>query len=117
MHPSMTSLLTLQVPFVADHFHDLPGFVEARHGHNWVAEIMVEGSETDAPEASLHQWIQQVDYTLLNDLPALAGRNPTAEVLAEWLFRHLDEAGLHPVRVRIREKAQYWAACQREVGS
>ena len=31
-------LLSIRRPFVADHFHDLPGFVEERHGHNWEAE-------------------------------------------------------------------------------
>jgi len=111
-------LLTLRRPFVADHFHDLPGFVEARHGHNWEVAATVRLNESDdrAGEGvfvtSLDAWITEVDYTLLNELAPLGGRNPTAESLAEWAFQHLKAAGLEPECVRIREKANYWAGCR-----
>lgn len=109
--------LTLARPFVADHFHDLPGFQEDRHGHNWTVEATVAPGAGDpdgeAAGAALDAWVAGVDYTLLNDRAALAGRNPTAELLAEDCFRHLEAAGLAAVRVRIREKANYWAACAR----
>jgi len=52
-----------------------------------------------------------VDYTLLNAQESLAGRNPTAELLAQWLFRFLEGRGEAAVKVKIREKANYWAAC------
>jgi 6-pyruvoyl-tetrahydropterin synthase len=110
----MPATLVLRRPFVADHFHDLPGFQEDRHGHNWEVEACVElvrdADETRFQEA-LESWIEAVDYRLLNDLPALAGRNPTAELLAEWAFLHLEGAALHPQWVRMREKANYWARC------
>ena len=112
----MTLLLSLSRPFVADHFHDLPGFVEDRHGHNWEAEatFAVAGPEEEpACAAALESWVGRVDYTLLNAQGSLQGRNPTAELLAEWLFRFLDETGRGAVRVKIREKANYWAACGR----
>lgn len=109
--------------FVADHFHDLPGFQEARHGHNWEleAEILDRGEPTGPVSARLEgrleelldRWIRDVDYTLLNDQSALEGRNPTAEALAEWVFGHLAANGLEPSRVKVREKANYWAACGR----
>lgn len=109
--------------FVADHFHDLPGFQEARHGHNWEleAEVLDRDASAGHPservgerlEALLDRWIQAVDYTLLNDQSALEGRNPTAEALAEWAFGHLEANGLEPRRVKVREKANYWAACGR----
>lgn len=86
--------------------------MEARHGHNWeiAATALLEGeSETRAFEALLDAWVSKVDYTLLNDQGRLLGRNPTAEALAEWAYRHLSEEGLEPVSVRIREKANYWA--------
>ena len=53
-----------------------------------------------------------MDYRLLNELPALAGRNPTAEVLAEWALRELQASALQPQWVKIREKANYWALCR-----
>lgn len=108
----MTFQHSLHGTFVADHFHDLPGFVEARHGHNWEVTATVATPAEGDPglEAVLGRWIQGLDYTLLNDQPRLAGRNPTAEALAQWLLEDLEAAGLRPVRVQIREKAHYWAA-------
>lgn len=111
----MSFSLSLRRPFVADHFHDLPGFQEDRHGHNWEVEAAVEvASEADevAFTKALDAWLEAVDYHLLNDLPPLAGRNPTAEALAEWAFEHLREAELQPRHVKIREKANYWALCR-----
>ena len=105
-------LLTLRRSFVADHFHDLPGFVEARHGHNWeiAATALLEREDEDQPfEAQLEAWVASVDYTLLNDQPRLLGRNPTAESLAEWAYQQLSEGCMKVVSVRIREKANYWA--------
>jgi 6-pyruvoyl-tetrahydropterin synthase len=108
--------LSLHRPFVADHFHDLPGFVEERHGHNWEAEatfpVRDPGGEADCA-AALDAWVAQVDYTLLNAQPSVRGRNPTAEMLAQWLFQFLEERGQAAVRVKVREKANYWAACTR----
>ena len=111
--------LTLRRPFVADHFHDLPGFVEARHGHNWeiaaTAELAEPGATMEEARfaALLDAWVAGVDYRLLNELPALQNRNPTAEVLAQWAFGYLRDSGLNPVSVRIREKANYWARARR----
>lgn len=111
----MAFTLSLQRAFVADHFHDLPGFQEDRHGHNWEVDAAVElSSEADEPAfaAALDAWVHDLDYHLLNDLPPLAGRNPTAEVLAEHAFHHLQGAALEPRWVKIREKANYWALCR-----
>lgn len=112
----MAFTLTLRHPFVADHFHDLPGFQEARHGHNWEVEATVtlaREAEEPAFKQALETWVSEVDYRLLNDLPALAGRNPTAEALAAWAFHALEGAALEPSSVKVREKANYWALCRR----
>ena len=112
----MSLFLTHRLPFVADHFHDLPGFVEARHGHNWEVAATVEAAherEESGFLRGLGAWVESVDYTLLNEQPWLQGRNPTAELLAQWAFEHLAAQGLHPVAVKVREKANYWALCGR----
>ena len=114
----MSALLSLSRPFVADHFHDLPGFVEERHGHNWEAEATFpigEAGGEAACAAALDAWVAQVDYTLLNAQASLAGRNPTAEVLAQWLYQFLEGRGQAAVKIKVREKANYWAACGRAV--
>jgi len=109
-------LLSIRRPFVADHFHDLPGFVEERHGHNWEAEATFAcGDEGEAAfGGALDAWVAGMDYSLLNQQETLAGHNPTAELLAQDLFRHLEAGGRPVVRVKVREKANYWAACSRE---
>ena len=113
----MTFTLSLRRPFVADHFHDLPGFQEDRHGHNWEVEAAVElASEAGEPAfaVALDAWVATMDYRLLNDLANLTGRNPTAEVLAEQAFLYLQGAALQPRWVKIREKANYWALCRKD---
>jgi len=115
--PMFPPRLSLHRAFVADHFHDLPGFVEARHGHNWELEATVnlEGAQGESALAeALDTWVEGIDYTLLNDQPWLKDRNPTAETLAQWLLEALEERGFSSVETRIREKANYWAACHRE---
>ena len=111
----MPLLLSRSRPFVADHFHDLPGFQEDRHGHNWEVRATVAcGDEAAGPrlDAALDRWTGQVDYALLNDQARLAGRNPTAELLAQWAFEAIHAEGLAPEAVRVREKANYWALCR-----
>jgi 6-pyruvoyl-tetrahydropterin synthase len=115
----MAFTLSLRRPFVADHFHDLPGFQEDRHGHNWEVEASVEldgEAEEPAFAAALDAWVATMDYRLLNDLPTFARRNPTAELLAEQAFFYLKGAALEPRWVRIREKANYWALCRAGAG-
>jgi hypothetical protein len=103
--------------FVADHHHSMPNFCEPRHGHDWEVEAAVEGSGAEPLGRLLDGWAGGLDRSLLNDMEMLAGRNPTAEVLAECLFRHLEASGASPVLVRVREKPQYWAACSACGGS
>lgn len=108
-----TFLQSLRRPFVADHFHNLPGFVEARHGHNWEAEATFCGGDLDAAGQAVDAWVERMDYSLLNQQASLAGRNPTAELLAQDLYRHLETTVGHVARVKIREKVNYWASCSR----
>lgn len=111
------SRMSLRRAFVADHFHDLPGFREPRHGHNWELEAAVAFEEAHAESRlaeALDAWVAQVDYALLNEQAWLSGRNPTAEALAQWLLEFLEGRGFADVETRIREKSNYWAACRRE---
>ena len=105
-------LITESRQFVADHYHSLSGFCEPRHGHNWETEVTVKYDCASSRLGSiLDAWTTKVNYSLLNEQEAIAGRNPTAEVLAEWIFQYLAYSGLCPVVVQVREKSHYWAAC------
>lgn len=54
--------------------------------------------------AELRRVILPFEHADLNTAPALAGRNPTAEVVAEYVFRRLDELGMEWLdRVEVTE--------------
>jgi 6-pyruvoyltetrahydropterin/6-carboxytetrahydropterin synthase len=71
-----------------------------QHGHTYRVEVRVEGQDLD-PSGSLYDIgrlrsalrgvLEEMHYRNLNDLPALAGINTTAEALARHIF-----AGLAP---------------------
>ncbi|MCL1892697.1 MAG: 6-carboxytetrahydropterin synthase [Holophagaceae bacterium] len=109
-------LVTESIQFVADHYHSLPNFSEPRHGHNWQAEVTIRDTSSSTLNLILEAWLKKIDYSLLNDLLDLKGRNPTAEVLAEYLFHFLENYGLFPIKVRIREKPNFWASCSLQSG-
>lgn len=101
--------------FVADHYHDLPGFIEARHGHNWSLEAscwLTEESDQRLLAEAIDGWVLKLDYTLLNDQTVLKDRNPTAELLAQWACEFLLERGLRVQHIKIKEKMNYWAICR-----
>lgn len=111
----MPFLLSHRRPFVADHFHAEPYFVEARHGHNWMVEATVALDDEDQEPRfiqALETWVEGLDYSLLNDQSRLQGRNPTTELLAQWACEHLTQAGFTVASVKVREKANYWALCR-----
>jgi 6-pyruvoyl-tetrahydropterin synthase len=99
--------------FIADHFHNLPGFIESQHAHNWKVEVALSVMNPDdyvACTRDLDRWINQVNNTVLNNHQYLEGRNPTTELLAQWLYEFLKTGNHAVVRVKIQEKANYWAA-------
>jgi len=104
--------------FIADHFHNLPGFVEERHSHDWIAEatFIVSNKEDACASAKMfNAWVEEVQFSLLNNQERLKGRNPTAEVLAQWLFEFLEYCSSKVVRVKMQEKENYWAAYGRRI--
>lgn len=99
--------------FIADHFHNLPGFIESQHSHNWKIEVTLPITNPDdelACNKNLDVWINQVNNTVLNNHKYLIGRNPTTELLAQWLYEFLKTCNHTVIRVKIQEKANYWAA-------
>ncbi|MDX1386693.1 MAG: 6-carboxytetrahydropterin synthase [bacterium] len=94
-------------PFVAAHRLTLyDGSLEPLHGHNWKVEVRLAGKDLDNIEVlidflevkkRLQEMLKQLDYTFLNENKELNGRNPSAEVVAFWLFQRLQGALDHPV--------------------
>lgn len=94
-------------PFVAAHRLTLyDGSLEPLHGHNWKVEVRLQGKDLDKIEVlidflevkkRLQERLKQLDYTFLNENKELDGRNPSAEVVAYWLFQRLQGCLDHPV--------------------
>ncbi len=90
------------------------------HGHNYVLEVTFSGEQD--PESGLSVDIGAVDEAvdarvlsrydhkhLNSDVPELAGKNPTSEIVAREIFRQLD--GKIPAmleRVLLRETERSW---------
>jgi 6-pyruvoyltetrahydropterin/6-carboxytetrahydropterin synthase len=86
---------------VKDHFsgaHRLRkyhGSCERLHGHNWRVEAALIGAALgtdglliDFKEIKrlLHAILDKLDHTYLNSLPAFKHREPTAELIAQYLY-------------------------------
>ena len=84
--------------------HDLPTFPEGHkcrrlHGHSFKFDVIVEG-EVDPAKGYLIDYgdikrvvdpiVKRLDHYYLNEIPGL--ENPTAEVLAVWIWNRVKEA-------------------------
>lgn len=106
--------LTVRRTFAAAHqLRGYSGKCEALHGHNYVVEAMVRAEKLDPVglavdfkqlKAALDQLLDKFDHAFLNDLPAFADRNPSAENIAALIYRELSPllpagTGLYLVKV------------------
>jgi 6-pyruvoyltetrahydropterin/6-carboxytetrahydropterin synthase len=105
---------TVEGGFSAQHQVRLPdGTLEPLHGHEWRIRVRIDAPALDprdmvvdfaAAQAALHEAVADFHHADLNRLDAFAGVNPTAERVAERIFRRLLRAGLRRVtRVEVTE--------------
>ena len=81
--------------------HSLRGYhgdCSSLHGHNWTVQVFVASDELDEVgiamdfkllKKELNAILAEFDHKYLNDLPAFAGRNPTSENIAMYIFNRL----------------------------
>lgn len=85
--------------------HQIPGYpgkCARLHGHNWVVEATVRGSQLDnlgmlidfkTVKSALMETLNRFDHRFLNELPPFSeGETPTAEHLAHSIFEELKSA-------------------------
>ena len=109
MHVSLTK----SIRFEAAHW--LPTFPEGHkcrrmHGHSFRVDVVIAG-EVDPQQGYLQDFGQikaalapvrdALDHRLLNDIPGL--ENPTAEMLARWIYERLERELPLLAAVRVRE--------------
>lgn len=91
--------LTVELSFSAAHcLPEHPGRCARLHGHSYRALIAVAGARLNAQgmlmdfadlKARCERAIAPLDHSYLNELPAFAGFAPTAEAIAQHLYREL----------------------------
>ena len=103
--------------FVEEHFdaaHYLPeyqGKCEQLHGHRFKVVMRIQGADIGsdgmvydfaAMKRHLRETLSAVDHTCLNDAAPLAGRAPSSENIAAWLYGEL-KARLNGSSVELTE--------------
>jgi 6-pyruvoyltetrahydropterin/6-carboxytetrahydropterin synthase len=89
---------------VFDYFssaHFLVGYqgkCESLHGHNWKVEAEIEGEKIDnlgmlidfkILKGYLAEILKEMDHTLLNNIEEFKNTNPSAELIAKYVFKKL----------------------------
>ena len=99
--------------------HQLKGYdgkYENLHGHNWTARIVAEAEELDSIgvgfdfvklKEKTEAILARLDYKNINEVPPFDTQNPSAENIARWVFKQLQEEidakGVRLKRVEIEE--------------
>jgi 6-pyruvoyltetrahydropterin/6-carboxytetrahydropterin synthase len=114
--------------FSAAHFLEgYEGDCARLHGHNWRVRVAIR-MEDNTPtgltvdfrllKSLIQQVIGPLDHRVLNELPPFAGKNPTAETIAEWCYlemdRALDNDAAEVVKVEVWESPQNCATYLKE---
>lgn len=116
--------ISVETTFRATHHVRLPdGSLEEPHPHNWRVRVFLRRGELDRfdmvadfehVQDALRRVILPLEHADLNQFSGFAGRNPTAEMVAEYVFRRLVAAGLeHLHRVEVTEAPGCVAAFER----
>lgn len=97
---SMVYELEAEVTFSAAHaLRGYQGDCERKHGHNFRVQAVVYGQELDELgmlidfkifKEQLMKACAELDHQDLNQLPNFQKKNPSSEVLAEYIYNHLD---------------------------
>ena len=99
--------LKVEGAFEAAHqIPNYPGKCARLHGHNWVVEATVKGTELDElgmlidfkkVKKALADVLGLFDHRFLNEITPFAdGVNPTAENLSRIIFERLSASGIFP---------------------
>ena len=93
--------LIVKKEFSAAHIlHGHPGDCKRMHGHNWLVEAEVRGSNTNEIgmvidfkdiKNNLQDIIDKLDHQYLNDIEPFTNENPTAENISKYIYKELSK--------------------------
>lgn len=84
----------------AHHLLNYEGACENMHGHNWLTEAYVKGTELDKSNIlvdykiiknELKNVLDYLDHKDINQLPEFEGKSPSSEVLAKFIYDKMKE--------------------------
>lgn len=115
--------LTVESQFDSAHnLRNYNGPCEALHGHTYRVQVSYSGAELQSTgmlidfkrlKAALADVISYLDHRYLNELPEFRGQNPTAEIIARYIFTRMRQiVGPGVSKVTVWEtpgsSASYW---------
>lgn len=83
----------------AHHIQGYQGDCQRLHGHNWRVQIIANSNTLNELgmvvdfreiEEETQKVIKSLDHQYLNKLPEFSGKNPTAEVIAEYIYTQIN---------------------------
>ena len=105
----------------AHHLLNYNGKCENMHGHNWLVEAFVSGTELDKSnilvdykviKSNLKEVLDYLDHKDINELPEFKGISPSSVVLAKFIFEKMRERIPQTSKVSVWETstscASYW---------
>lgn len=104
--------LKVQMYFsAAHHLLNYEGACENQHGHNWLVEAYVTGSELDKSnilidykvlKKELKAILDYLDHADINELPEFKGISPSSEIISKFIYDKLKE------KISIVNKVSVW---------
>lgn len=109
--------VTIIKSFSAAHLlREIGGKCEELHGHNFKVEVTVSAEALNSEGILIDfrlvkKWLKAVldrlDHQHLNDLPFFAGKNPSSENLAYYIYQamkdHVQASGVKVLKVKVWE--------------
>ena len=84
----------------AHHLLNYEGECENQHGHNWLVEAYVQGTELDKSnilidykvlKKHLKSVLDSLDHKDINELPYFKGISPSSETIAKYIYGKMKE--------------------------
>lgn len=98
----------------AHHLLNYDGECENQHGHNWLVEAYVQGTELDKSnilidykilKKHLKEVLNLLDHKDINELEDFKGISPSSETLAKYIYKKM-KANVHQIsKISIWETA------------
>ncbi len=98
----------------AHHLLNYNGKCENQHGHNWLVEAFVKGTELDKSnilvdyktiKTNLKEVLDYLDHKDLNELPEFKNISPSSETLSKYIYDEMKKKLPQTSKVSIWETA------------